>query len=107
MAKMNKDAPKVFAILFNPMILRADMGLIEKAQHPFFQLSAALPRDNFNQLDAFLDRFLDHPVQFCLDPVTAVVDIMQIKFYLGHHSPLVFSISAQPRHKNPLAQKEL
>jgi hypothetical protein len=42
MPKVNKDAPKVLSIFLNPMILRANIGLIEKAQDAFFQLATAL-----------------------------------------------------------------
>ena len=75
MSKMNKDTPKVFAIFLNSMILGTNVGLIEKAQHPFFQLATAFAGNDFYQFDALLDRFLNNPVQLCLDLTAAVVGV--------------------------------
>ena len=79
MAKMDKNAAKVFAVLFNPVVKRANLRLIEKAEHPLLQLAAAFAGNNFYQVDPFIHCFLDNPVQFSLDFITPIVNIVEVK----------------------------
>lgn len=80
MPKMDKDTPEVFIILFHPVVQRADVFLVQKAQYTLFQLSAALARDDLYQFDAFVKGLLDDAVQFRFDFIATVVDIVQVKF---------------------------
>lgn len=40
-AKMHEDAPEIAAVLFDAVIEIANLGLVEKAQDAFLQLTAA------------------------------------------------------------------
>ncbi len=76
MAKMDKNPAKIFAVLFNPVVKWANLRLIEKAQYPLLQLAATFARNNFHQVDPFIHRFLDNPIQFRLDFTAAIVNIV-------------------------------
>ena len=79
-AKVDKDAPKVAVVFFKAVVERPNVGLIEKAQHPLLELTAALTGNNLNQGNPLVNRLLDNPVKLRLDPVIAVVDVVQIQF---------------------------
>ena len=80
MLKTHKNATKILAVFINTMIKGANIFAVEKAQHFLFELSAALAGDNFHEGDLLLNRFLNNAVQFSFDLVTAIVDVVQIKF---------------------------
>ena len=84
MPKMHEDAPEVFIILLDTVIEGANMLLIEKADHLFLERAAALAGNDFDQFDLPVDGFLNDAIQFNLDLVALIVNVVQIKFELGH-----------------------
>lgn len=87
MPKVDKDAPEILIVFFDAVVEAADMFLVEEAQHPFLQLPTALPRDDLDQVDALVHRFLDDPVELLLNRFAAIVKLMQIELQLCHPAP--------------------
>lgn len=79
MAKMDKYPAKVTIIFFNPMIQGPDVSLIEKTQHPFFKLATAFTRNDLYQSNPLVYSFCHNPVEFRLNPLTAIIDVVQIQ----------------------------
>lgn len=50
---MDKDASEILVVFFDAMIQRANVFLIQKAQHLFLELPAAFARNDFDQFDFF------------------------------------------------------
>lgn len=80
MPKMDKNAPKIFTILLHPMVQFANLRLVEEAQNALFELAAALARNDLYQIDPPVYCLFDDSVEFHLDFVALVVDVVQIKF---------------------------
>ncbi len=81
---MHKHPPVVFVIFFNSMILRADVLLIKKAQHSLFELSASLAWDDLDKSDFFVHRIGDDAIQFGVDTLAVIVNIMKVKDEFCH-----------------------
>lgn len=77
-SEMNKYPAKVAVILFKAVIERPNVGLIEKTQHPLFELAAAFTRNDLDQRNPPVNCILHNPVEFRLDPVAAVIDVVQV-----------------------------
>jgi len=96
---MDKNPPEIFVILFHAVIQLLDMSLVQKAQDFFLQLPAPLAGDDFNPFDFTVYRFLDDAVEFGLDFLAAVVNVVQIEFEFCHDyfSPFnnSFTVSSQ------------
>ena len=58
---MHKDPAKVLIILLQAMIKLFDPGLFQESQHAFFQLAAALARDNLHFRDLLFARVGNYP----------------------------------------------
>lgn len=84
MAEVDEDPPEIFVVFFQAVIEGTDVGLIEKAQDVLFQLAAALAGDDFDQIDAVVYSFLDDPIQFSLNAIPPIVDVVEIEFQLCH-----------------------
>ena len=84
MAEVDKDAAEILAVFVDAVILGADMGLIQKAKNPFFELAATLAGNDLDQGNAFIHRFFDDAVQLGVDGVALVVDVVEIQFELCH-----------------------
>ena len=84
MLEMDKDATKVAVVLFDAVIELADVRLIQKSQHLFLELPAPFPRDNFDEINSLVERFLHNPIQFGVNLATAIVDVVQIEFEFCH-----------------------
>lgn len=82
---MNKYPPEILIVLLYAMIQLLDMSLIEKAQNFFLELSASLSRDDLNQCDFPVNRFFDDAVQFRVNLLAAVIDVVQVKFKFCHY----------------------
>lgn len=78
MAKMDKNTPKIAAVLVDPMIHGTNMGLVEKTQHMLFQLPAALAGDDLDQRDTLVDRLFHNPVQLIVNLAPPIIDIVQV-----------------------------
>jgi hypothetical protein len=61
------------------MVQPTDVGLVEKAKDAFLELAAALSWDDLYQIDALLNGLLHNAVEFGVDQVAAVVEIMEIQ----------------------------
>src|SRR5665648_318276 len=48
MLKMDENSTEVFIIFLNPVVQLFNIGLIEKAQHSFLQLTATFTGNNFH-----------------------------------------------------------
>jgi hypothetical protein len=77
--EMNEYPSEVFVILLHTMVQLFDMALVQESQNLFLELPAAFAGDDLDQGDLFVKRFLHNAVQFHLDLVSAVIDLMQIK----------------------------
>lgn len=77
--EMDEDAPEVFIIFFDPVIERADVLLIEKAQDFLFERAAPFAGDDLDQFNFLGDGFLNDAIQFHLDFVAFVINIVQIE----------------------------
>jgi hypothetical protein len=73
---MDENPPEVFVVFFETMIQLFDVTLIQEAQHLFLELSAALAGNDFDQLDFAVDGFLHDTVEFRIDLVATIVDVM-------------------------------
>ena len=80
MAKMDENTAEILAVLLHPMVQLANLRLVEKTQNALLELAAALAWNDFHQLNAPVQRFLDNPVKLRVDFIAAIVKIMQIKF---------------------------
>ena len=92
--KVDKDAAEVAVVLFHPVVQLADMRLIEETEDLFLELPAPFAGDDFDEIDLFVDRFLDDPVEFGIDLTAAVVDVVQIELEFCHFP--IFWCAVQP-----------
>ena len=92
---MYENPPKVLVVLLDAMIEGANLALVEKAQHPLLQLSAALAWDDFDTRDALFYRCCDDTLKLSIDRRTLVVDVMQIELELGQEPNLFFRSRGQ------------
>ncbi len=76
MSEMDKDASKVLVVFLNSMIESANMGLVQKAQHLFLELPAPFAGNDFDQINLLVDCLLHNPIQFGVDLIAAVVDVV-------------------------------
>lgn len=63
------------------------MPLIEKAQYFLFELATSFAGDDLDKFDFTFESFFNDPVEFRLDLIALVVNIVQVKFELCHHFP--------------------
>ena len=52
------------------------MFLVEKAEHFLFELTAALTGDDLYERDFFVYRFLNNAIEFCVNFIALIVNIM-------------------------------
>jgi len=81
---MNEYPSKIVGVLLHSVVESLDLFLIEKAEHPFLQLTAAFARDDLNQTSLLLDGLVDDGSKGAIDVFTTIVDIVQIQFYLHY-----------------------
>lgn len=84
---MDKNAAKILVVFFNAVIKLLDLGLGQKTQDPFFQLSAALAGDDLNRRDPFVNGLLDDPIELNVDRMPLIENIMKIYLDPGHSNP--------------------
>ena len=94
MFEMDEDAPEIFVVLLDAMIQRPDVLLVEEAQHPLFELTAALAGDDLDEGGLLLDRLVDDAAQRTIDLVAPVENVVQVELQLHDHS--VYGVLAQP-----------
>ena len=83
-SEMHKNPPKVLAVLFDPVVDLFNLTLVQKPQDPFLELAASLARNDFDKFDPFFDRLANHAVQLNFEQIALVVDVVEVKFELGH-----------------------
>lgn len=86
MPESDKQAPPIFRILFQPMIQLPNVLLLKKPQHAFFQLAAALARNDFDLIDPFGNGLIQYILQGLFDLVALIKNIMKIQFQFRHGS---------------------
>jgi hypothetical protein len=91
---MNKYPPEILIIFLYAMIQLLDVILIEKAQDFFLQLPAAFAWNDFNERNFLLDCLFHDAVQFRVNLLTAVVDVVQVELEFCHY---FFFLSAENR----------
>jgi hypothetical protein len=86
--EVDEDAPEVFIILFQAMVQAADVGLVQKPQHPFFELSTTLPRNNLDQGYLTVNRLLDDLFELGVYLIAFIIYVVKIerKFCHGEDS---------------------
>ena len=78
MAKVDEDPPKVTVVFLDTMIERTNMPLIKKSQNVLLELTAAFARNNLHEGDPLGNRLLHNPVEFAVNLVAAIVDLVQV-----------------------------
>ena len=76
MFEMDKDAAEILVVLFDAMVELADVRLIQKAQHFFLELPAALAGNDFDEINLLVHRFLDNAIEFRVNLSAAIVDVV-------------------------------
>jgi hypothetical protein len=74
--EVDKYPPEVFIVFFNTVIQLFDMTLIQKSQDFFLELSAAFAWDNFHQCNFSVNSFFNDSIEFFIDLIALVVNIM-------------------------------
>ena len=85
MPEMDEYPPEIFVILLDTVIQLLDMSLIQKAQDFFLELTTAFARDDLDKFDLFINCFLHNTVEFCVDLIAAIINVVQIEFELRHY----------------------
>ena len=75
---MNEYPSKVLIVFFNAVVELLDMSLIQKAQDLLLELSAAFAWDDLNEFDLADNGFFDDAVQFRVNLIAFVVDLVQV-----------------------------
>jgi hypothetical protein len=88
-AEVNKDPAKIAVVFFKAVIESANMRLVEKSKHMFFELATAFARNNLDQCDSLRDCFLDNSVQLYINLIAAVVNIVQIQHEFCHQDSIL------------------
>lgn len=84
MFEMHKDASEILVVFFDAMVELANVRLIQKAQNFFLERAASLARNNFDEINFPVNRFLDNAIQFRINLSAAIVDVVQIEFEFCH-----------------------
>ena len=80
MFEVNKDPPEIFVVLFDAMVQFFDVPPVQETKNLLLKLPAPLTGDDFDQGNLLFERFFHDQVQFCVDLITLVVDVVQIQF---------------------------
>ena len=80
MLKAHKNSPKILAVFVYAMVKRANMFLVEKAEHFLFELSASLTGNDLYKRDFLLDRLLDNAIEFRINFIALIVNIVKVEF---------------------------
>jgi hypothetical protein len=96
MAKVHKDSSEIAVVFLKTVVETANMRLIEKSKHMFFELPTAFARNNFDQCDPFCDGLLDNSVQLRVNLVASVINIVKIQYELRHQNNLLAGHDAVP-----------
>jgi len=84
MLKADKKPSEILAVLVNAVILGLDVLLLQESDDGLLQLSAALAWNDLYQGNAFLHRLIDHAVQFRINLLAFVEDLMKVEHQLCH-----------------------
>jgi hypothetical protein len=76
---MDEYPPEVAIVLLDAMIKLSDMSLVQKTQHFFLELPAAFAGDDLDQFYFSIDGFFHNAIQFHIDLVALVVNVVQVK----------------------------
>ena len=80
MSEMDENATVILVVLFDPVVKFLDMPLIEKTQYLLLELSAAFAGDDFDKGYFLVNGFFDDAVEFLVDLVAFVVDVVEVEF---------------------------
>ena len=83
--EMNKNPPEVFIVLLDAVIKLFDVSLIEKPHNFLLELPTAFARDDFDETDFLFKCLFNDAIEFRIDLVTAVIDVMQVEFKFCHY----------------------
>lgn len=76
MTEMDKDATKVAIVFLDPVVQRADVGLVEETQNLFLERAAPFARNDLDQVYFAINRLVDNVVERGVDLLPAVVNIV-------------------------------
>src|SRR5689334_16570539 len=84
--EVHEDPAEVVGVLLHAVVERADLLLVEEAQHVLLQLPRPLAGDDLDHRGLDPDRLVDDLAQGAVDLFPAVVDLVQIELQLraGH-----------------------
>ena len=82
--EVNEYPAVILIVLFHAVIQFFDMPLIGKAQNLLFELPAAFAGDDFNERDLLVHGFFYDTVEFRVDLIAFVVNIVQVEFKFCH-----------------------
>lgn len=88
MLEMDKDASEILVVFFDAMVQLADVRLIQKAQNFFLELSTTLAWDDFDKINFPVNRFLNDAIEFGVNLIAAIINVVQIEFEFCHWSYL-------------------
>ena len=77
--EVDEDPSEVFIVFFDAMVQLFNMSLVQEAKYLLFQLPTSLARDDLNELDFPLNRFLYNTIKLRVDLIAAVVDVVQVE----------------------------
>ena len=78
MSEVNKYPSEVGIVLVDAVVELLNVLLIEEAEDMLLELPAPLPWDNLDQGDFLFDSFLDDAVEFGLDCLSLVEDVVEV-----------------------------
>src|SRR6516162_6279845 len=81
-AEMYEQPAVVLGVLLDPVVQGLDLFLIEKPEHPLFQLARALARDDFDHRRLLRHRLVNDGVQRPVNVIAPVVDVVQVQLEL-------------------------
>lgn len=82
--EVNKNPSEVFIVLLESMVELLNVSLIKKAQNLLFELSTSLTGNDLDETDFLFKRLCNNAIEFRVDLVAAIVDVVQVEFKLCH-----------------------
>jgi hypothetical protein len=80
--EMDEDPSEIVGVLFDPVVQRLDLLLVEEAQYALFQLAASFPGDDLDRPGLFGHGLVDDGPQGAIDVIPSVVDLVKVQLEL-------------------------
>lgn len=83
-AEIDKQPSEILTVIFNAVIQRLDMGLLQKAFHLLSQLTAAFAGYDLHLPDLFFNSIVEGLLQGPVNRPAVVVNVVKVQFYPAH-----------------------